>query len=264
MMNHYSGLPCAALLLVIILCACSKSSPPTSASKAPAQGPSAAGYWLGDIELPTSKLRVGFDLIENGDQFMATFDSFDQGIREMAAQATQTGMLVTVTIDLARGGRGSFAGQLSEDGQTLEGNWSQGPASLPMKMKRGDRATATDPKEALKGLTADELAENKEAAKGIPGEWHGALDVKGQELRLAIQLVPQADGTVLTTLTSVDQGNATLPVRLTSLKGDHVFLDLPGIRGNFHGTLAPDKKKITGRWTQMGNTFPLTFERGAP
>ncbi|MBL8531148.1 MAG: beta-lactamase family protein [Hyphomonadaceae bacterium] len=86
------------------------------------------------------------------------------------------------------------------------------------------------------------------------GEWHGALDLGSQRLRL--RLVVTAGPAAV--LYSVDQGNAPIPVAATAIEGDQITLDIPVIGARFVGRLAGGR--IEGLFTQ-GGTLPLVFSR---
>lgn len=89
------------------------------------------------------------------------------------------------------------------------------------------------------------------------GEWHGALDLGSQRLRLRLVLEegPRA------TLFSVDQGNVGIPVVAAVLDGDALSLDLSNIGARFEGRFVSGR--IEGVFTQRGD-IPLTFTREPP
>lgn len=94
-----------------------------------------------------------------------------------------------------------------------------------------------------------------QTAADFMGEWHGALDLGSQRLRLrlVVEEGPRA------TLYSVDQGNAAIPVGATSITGDRLSLSIPVIQASFQGQLRDGR--IEGQFTQ-GGTLPLVFTRG--
>jgi pimeloyl-ACP methyl ester carboxylesterase len=90
----------------------------------------------------------------------------------------------------------------------------------------------------------------------ITGEWQGAIT----RLRLVIKIDQGPDGPLKGTLTSVDQGNVTLPVDTVSLDaGGTLRLELKGIGAVYEGKL--NGGEITGTWQQGGNTLPLVLRR---
>lgn len=94
-----------------------------------------------------------------------------------------------------------------------------------------------------------------QGASDFMGEWHGALNMGSQTLRLRL-VVTEGPAS---TLYSVDQGNSAIPVGTTRIEGARMTLDIPVIRGSFAGELR--NGRIEGQFTQ-GGTLPLVFQRG--
>lgn len=94
-----------------------------------------------------------------------------------------------------------------------------------------------------------------QSATDFMGEWHGALNMGSQTLRLRLVV---SEGPT-STLYSVDQGNSAIPVGTTRIEGVRLTLDIPVIRGSFTGELR--NGRIEGQFTQ-GGTLPLVFQRG--
>lgn len=95
-----------------------------------------------------------------------------------------------------------------------------------------------------------------QSAADFMGEWHGALDLGSQRLRLRMVI---AEGPSAT-LYSVDQGNSAIPVGETTIAGDQLTLAIPVIGASFRGRLT--NGRIDGQFTQ-GGTLPLVFSREA-
>jgi pimeloyl-ACP methyl ester carboxylesterase len=91
---------------------------------------------------------------------------------------------------------------------------------------------------------------------GIGGEWQGAIT----RLRLVIKIDQGPDGALKGTLTSLDQGNVTLPIDVVSFDaGGALRLELKRIGAVYEGKL--NGTEITGTWQQSGNTLPLVLRR---
>lgn len=97
-------------------------------------------------------------------------------------------------------------------------------------------------------------------AQGLDGTWQGALEAGGAKLRLILHVSKSADGLYLGSLDSVDQGS-TIPINRIQVTGNSVHLELNAIGGAFEGTL--NGEKLTGTWSQAGNSLPLEFARSA-
>ena len=93
------------------------------------------GDWAGALSLPTGNLRIVFHISQDAEgKLSATMDSPDQQAFGIATSSTHfaDGKL---TIEAAAI-QGKYVGTLSEDGQSLSGEWSQGPATLPLALSK--------------------------------------------------------------------------------------------------------------------------------
>ena len=95
---------------------------------------------------------------------------------------------------------------------------------------------------------------------GFVGTWMGTLDVGAAQLRLRF-VVTETEGVLGATVFSVDQGNAQIPVAETTVSGDTISMSMPMIGASFRGTMSAQDEKITGTFTQTGQSFPLVLER---
>ncbi|HRP12097.1 MAG TPA: serine hydrolase domain-containing protein [Terricaulis sp.] len=89
------------------------------------------------------------------------------------------------------------------------------------------------------------------------GEWHGALDLGSQRLRLRL-VISEGPAAVLY---SVDQGNVAIPPVSMTIEGDLLVLDLSNIGARYEGRFVDGR--IEGTFTQRA-TMPLTFTREPP
>lgn len=99
-------------------------------------------------------------------------------------------------------------------------------------------------------------------AQDITGDWNGTLNTGAGELRLVLHVTKNPDGTLKSTLDSVDQGANGIPVTSTTLKDSTLNLKINAINGTYDGKVSTDGKEIVGTWTQ-GMGLSLTFHRGS-
>lgn len=97
-------------------------------------------------------------------------------------------------------------------------------------------------------------------AEGVVGEWLGALDVGAVKLRLALHVEKKSDGSLGAVLDSIDQ-QAKIPVDTTVFEGRTLRLAINAIGGSYEGTLNADGSALEGKWSQGGQSLPLTFSR---
>ena len=98
-------------------------------------------------------------------------------------------------------------------------------------------------------------------AQGVTGDWSGTLQINGAELRLVLHISKNADGTLKSTLDSIDQGATGIPVSSTTLKDSTLNLKVNAVNGTYEGKVNAAASEIAGTWTQ-GAALPLTFHRG--
>ncbi len=93
------------------------------------------GDWMGTLEAGGARLRLVFHVVPNEDGTLSgTMDSLDQGANGIpVTEVTMEGRAVTMSVPSIAGG---FEGTLSEDGQRIDGSWSQGGAALPLAVER--------------------------------------------------------------------------------------------------------------------------------
>ena len=101
------------------------------------------------------------------------------------------------------------------------------------------------------------------AALGPEGAWLGTLGAGSGQLRLGLKLTKSSDGVYLGTLTSIDQGNAKIPLGLTTVTAGKIHLDIPLIKGSYDAVLSADGQQLKGTWLQGATPQPLDFSRSA-
>ncbi|MGH7127500.1 MAG: alpha/beta hydrolase family protein, partial [Planctomycetaceae bacterium] len=97
----------------------------------------------------------------------------------------------------------------------------------------------------------------------LAGDWTGALDVGGTQLRLVFHIGPEEDGNRTGTMDSPDQGTTGLPIATVALADSTVRMTMPAMSGSYEGRLSADGKTIDGTWTQGGSSLPLKLEKSA-
>jgi hypothetical protein len=142
-----------------------------------------------------------------------------------------------------------FKGELSADGKTITGTFSQGGGSLPLIL-------------TWKGEPQFEApVKNAAVSKALLGTWEGTLDVKGTMLRLVLTFANGPDGAT-GQLVSVDQNNFEMPVTRITEEGSRVKLAITMVSGGFEGDVKGDE--LAGTWTQGPLSLPLVFKRRPP
>jgi uncharacterized protein len=208
--------------------------------------PAPSGHWVGTLEVGAS-LGVEVDLArQDAGAWRGTFTVPAQG-----QKGVPLGDITVKNTDVEfaiKGGMGDprFKGELSVDGKTITGTFSQGGASLPLTL-------------TWKGEPQFEApVKNPAVSKALLGTWEGTLDVKGKMLRLVLTLTNGPDG-ASGKLVSVDQNNFEMPVTRITEEGSHVKLAITMVSGGFEGDFKAGE--LAGTWTQGPLSLPLVFKR---
>jgi len=97
------------------------------------------GIWQGELKVPGIELRIVLKISKNPDGTLtATLDSPDQGVTDIPVE----GVIFkdnTLRLEVKSVG-GIFEGKVSEDFLVIEGEWKQSGQTLPLTVKRVDKA----------------------------------------------------------------------------------------------------------------------------
>jgi hypothetical protein len=205
------------------------------------------GHWSGSIDTPAGSLVMEVDLDKTEAGWIGSVSIPQQNASGLP--------LDSISFDGGKGrfrikgapGDPTFAGTLSADGKTLDGQFSQGPTSLSLKLNRTGEAKV----ELIKPSPA--------VAPEFLGKWEGTLEA-GQSLRLVVTISNGKSGAEAL-LVSVDQGNAQIPVSSITQKGTKLTLAVNAVGGGFEGEISSDGMQLTGTWTQLGNTLQLNLKK---
>ena len=209
---------------------------------------SVEGDWKATLQAGPGKLRLALHIVETeSGEMSATMDSLDQGAMGLRIDSIslEENKLEFTMNQLS----GTYSGIVAADGQSIEGTWTQGPNSSPLKF---ERAGANEEKPA--GMF------DNPALERIAGVWSGTLDTGAQSLRLLLKIEPQ-NQQFRVTMVSVDQGNTPILVSGITLKEATVEFDVAAVGGHFSGSLDEKGTELSGTWTQGPNSLPLVLEK---
>lgn len=92
----------------------------------------------------------------------------------------------------------------------------------------------------------------------LVGEWNGTLQV-GAELRLRLA-IRDAGKKMAGTLTSLDQGNATIEISRIGEVDGRVRLEVDAIASEFEGRWNEAHDELRGEWRQLDKPFPSSSD----
>ena len=204
------------------------------------------GDWQGTLKAGGGELRLVLHLTKDEmGGLRATLDSVDQN--SMGMPVTSISLTDSTLRFEMKQVAGSYEGKLNADRTGISGTWTQGGGSAPLEFTRGAAAGAEAKKRVPK-------------PSDIDGEWEGSLEAGAQSMRLVLHIVTYEDG-MTAKLDSPDQNATGLPVTTIARDGAKLKFEMKQIAGSFEGTMDKTLNSISGTWTQMGNSLPLTLKR---
>lgn len=209
----------------------------------------AAGHWEGAISLPGASLAIKVDLEQANGGWKGTIDIPAQGLRGFAlGEVKAGGRHASFTLPKVPGDP-IFIGDVSADGQSIVGKFTQGGQTFPFKLDRAKKSVPANPGPA-KGV----------AGKGFAGVWQGAIKQGPIEMRIVMKLTGD-DAHLTGALTSIDQSSQEMPVTKATTTGKGLAIEIKSVGGSYEGTMTGDGAEINGTWKQSGQTMPLIFKR---
>jgi hypothetical protein len=207
------------------------------------------GHWSGNLETPGGPLGMEVDLNQTANGWIGSISIPSQGASGLP--------LESISFNNGKGafhikggpGDPGFAGTLSADSKTLEGQFTQGGMSLPIKFNRTGEAKVAVPKAS------------PAVAPEFVGTWEGTIQA-GPGIHLVLTIANGKTGAEAQ-MRSPDQGNASLPVGAITQNGAKLTLDVNAIGGGYTGEINKEGTRLTGTWTQMGNSIALEFNKAA-
>jgi len=216
--------------------------------------PGPTGFWSGAITLPSQELETMVEINEGGRALIYIPAQSIRGVALSDVSLAPDALGFTIP---GIPGNPRFEGKLSEDGASIEGQFTQGGQSFPFHLARGEK-----PAELAVDIYKEYEAPGI-AGSGLPGKWNGVLQAGPHKLRLALSFTGGSEGKMTGKLVSVDQGGMELGVDEITLEGQAVSFSMPQLGAGFSGTLSADGATIEGTWSQSGQTLPASFMRRA-
>jgi uncharacterized protein len=232
-LHHFRLLCLAMVSLALFSCPVS-----LAAQQRPLQG-----TFTGTLEAGEAELHVVLHLSRNTQGVLnATLDSLDQAVFGIEASSVtlDSGILKFEIRRLEL----YFEGKVSADQKTIDGEWRQGGASLPLVFQIEPASHKPD-----------------DAKFPVEGLWQGALEANGLRLRLQLHVAHDQKGELIAALDSLDQFVSGLPAAKVSQKDNSFHFEIPSLESKYDGALDVTKSSITGEWSQSEIKQKLEFKR---
>jgi hypothetical protein len=205
----------------------------------------ASGHWEGSIQLRGMETAVEVDLAGVDGQLAGTVSNPGQNLKGLPlSRAAVNGRSVVFQIGHVPGER-VFEGELSADGDTISGQFSQHGYSLPLHLSRAGEARIETP------------AKIPAISSELEGAWNSAGESKD---RYTLTLSNRPDGAATGTLLNVEEG-LEIPIAAIARKDATITLELRVIGGTYSGVLNGEAGELTGTYRQGALAVPITFRR---
>ncbi|HEY1900971.1 MAG TPA: glycoside hydrolase family 38 C-terminal domain-containing protein [Terracidiphilus sp.] len=106
------------------------------------------------------------------------------------------------------------------------------------------------------------MAQSTDDAAKVVGDWTSTLSAGGTQLHLALHVIAGKDGSLGSTVDSLDQGEYATPTTTTAFKNSKLTFSIASYNVTFEGTLNKDATEIDGTLTQ-GQGLPLQWKRAS-
>lgn len=205
--------------------------------------PPLQGTYTGTLQAGEAQLHIVLHLSRNSvGALHATLDSLDQAVFAIEANSV---VLDSGTLKCEIDSVGAkFEGKVSADQKTIEGDWKQGSASLPLIFHR------------------EPASHKPEGAKfPVEGLWQGALESHGLRLRFQLHVSHDSNGELIAALDSLDQFVSGLPAMKVTQKDSAFHFEIPALASTYDGTLDVTRSSLAGEWSQSEMKEKLEFKR---
>jgi hypothetical protein len=239
------------LLLLTILFGTFPSNAGAKASSA-----DLVGRWNAVIEFGKFKFRMNLKIApgEDGKRIQASMDIPDQGAKDMPISALLFNHpAVRLEIDQFQT---AFNGKVSEDGNTISGEFEEGPGGRPIEVVF-KRNTEPEKPEPVKSYTF-----TSGEAPDIRGYWRASLEtMPGTVLRIGLKVGRLPDGSFHVLMDSFDQGASDIPATSVSYTDGSAKIEWELFRVVFESKLSADGKELAGTWKQGDVAGDFKFVR---
>ncbi len=209
------------------------------------------GSW-GTLHAGRAQLRLVLTIFPTNGTYGAVIDSVDQGAKDIPVSKlfARPGTFRAELPFIAA----VYQATLTSDARAMSGTWKQVKKTFRLTLTR---TNAPDTVETA--MTADEYAQRPDS--DLQGEWEGTLQAGGASLRLDLRIAEPTPGDFQAQMDSIDQGVKNLPVNSMTYQKPAVHFEMTAINGVYQGNVNDRDDQLTGTWRQLGEKYPLTFQR---
>jgi len=209
-----------------------------------------AGRWEGSVQIPDRELTLIVDLARNGHgSWSGSFIVPELNLKgALLTEIAVQDSSASFVIKTARGLQATFKGKLNAEG-TLAGDFVEAGNTAPFVLKKtGPPQVETPP-------------QSTPISKELEGEWKGEYELYGYPRHVTIKLVNRdADGAAAE-FVIVGKKTNNLPVDLVTQEGDLLTIDSHEIGISYEGRFEEATNEIKGTFIQGAIELPLVLRR---
>jgi uncharacterized protein len=205
-----------------------------------------AGHWEGVLQAPEMMIDFQIDIAraESGG-YMGTISLPGERLHGLPLKVvTLDGRSVNFN---ARSDQ-TFAGTLSEDGNSMTGEFTMQGGSAPFRLTRSGDAKIEAPP------TSPKISER------LAGTWNAAISTRQGGVSVVLKLSNTAEGRSTGILINLHDGGIELPLAIEET-ANGVTLRTTPIDSSFSGTLSADAMVLDGTFRQGTQSIPVTFRK---
>jgi len=210
------------------------------------QSPDPSGHWQGALQAPSMQVPFDLDLAKDASgQFRGTLSVPAQKITGLPL--TKVAVDGTAVNFQARSDQ-PFTGVLSDDRQSITGEFLISGNSLPFTLTRTGVAQIEAPRKSAA------------LSKQLEGTWTATLVVEGMTHELVMTLVNHPDGSASGRIVNEGEGGLELPIAIVQ-QGSTVTIETLPLASTVTATLNESGTELDGTIAQGPATAHVTFRR---
>jgi len=210
------------------------------------QSPDPSGHWQGAVQTPSMQVPFDLDLARDASgQFSGTLSVAAQKIKGLPL--TKVEVDGTAVRFQARSDQ-PFTGALSDDRQSITGEFLISGTSLPFTLTRTGAAQIEAPRKSAA------------LSKQLEGSWTATLVVQGMPQELVMTLVNHPDGSASGRIVNESEGGLELPIAIVE-QGAAVTIETLPLASTVTATLNENGTELDGTIAQGSATAHVTFRR---
>lgn len=202
-----------------------------------AQNSNFSGYWEDELEVGNIKMRLGLTFAEEDGVVRGSLLSISQGEVEIPFSKCEVSEN-SISIETEQS-QIEFVGELSEDGESINGQFKQGPVQQEMSFAK---------------------KESPYAKWAHTHTWRGELDAGVEKKMLQLRIYNDQDDELRGRLDDMSVGGVSFPIDIDAVD-DKFNFKLIATAAKFEGEFNESRNKIAGTWMQSGQQIDLEFEQ---